>query len=118
MPYFSLAVVLPLISTAIVVVYSVLSRPRWDPRGRVRVSLMPCRDPTDLGCIKHCYITGGSTGLGLALAILLTKRGADVSIVARNEENLKRAAAQLEVLGFCSPHSNHLLTITGRSSQP
>ncbi|KAH9180051.1 oxidoreductase [Lactarius sanguifluus] len=80
MPYVSLAIVLPFISTVIVVVYSVLSRPRWDPRGR------------------HCYITGGSTGLGLALAILLTKRGADVSIVARNEETLKKAMAQLEAV--------------------
>ncbi|KAI9448374.1 oxidoreductase [Lactarius indigo] len=80
MPYFSLAIVLPLISTVVAVFYSVLSRPHWDPRGR------------------HCYITGGSTGLGLALAILLTKRGADVSIVARNEENLKRAMAQLEAV--------------------
>ncbi|KAH9007173.1 oxidoreductase [Lactarius hatsudake] len=80
MPYASLAIVLPFISTVIAVVYSVLSRPRWDPRGR------------------HCYITGGSTGLGLALAILLTKRGADVSIVARNEETLKRAMAQLEAV--------------------
>ena len=42
-------------------------------------------------------MTGGSSGLGLALALLLTKRGADVSIVARNEENLKKALAQLEV---------------------
>ncbi|KAF8272547.1 oxidoreductase [Lactarius quietus] len=57
---------------------SIFSRPSWDPSGR------------------HCYITGGSTGLGLALAILLTKRGADVSIVARNEENLKNALAKLE----------------------
>ncbi|KAH8999453.1 oxidoreductase [Lactarius akahatsu] len=80
MPYVSLAIILPFISTVIAVVYSVLSRPHWDPRGR------------------HCYITGGSTGLGLALAILLTKRGADVSIVARNEENLKRAMAQLEAV--------------------
>jgi len=54
------------------------SRPRWNPSGR------------------HCYVTGGSSGLGLALALLLTKRGADVSIVARNEENLKKALAQLE----------------------
>ncbi|KAI9466678.1 oxidoreductase [Lactarius psammicola] len=80
MAYLGLAIVLPIISTAIVMVYSVFSRPHWDPRGR------------------HCYITGGSTGLGLALAILLTKRGADVSIVARNEENLKRAVAQLEAV--------------------
>jgi len=58
---------------------SIFSRSSWDPSGR------------------HCYITGGSTGLGLALAILLTKRGADVSIVARNVENLEKALAQLEV---------------------
>jgi 3-dehydrosphinganine reductase len=58
---------------------SIFSCSSWDPSGR------------------HCYITGGSTGLGLALAILLTKRGADVSIVARNEENLRNALAQLEV---------------------
>jgi len=77
MSYFSLATMLP-IAVAIVMVYSLFSLPRWDPRGR------------------HCYITGGSTGLGLALAILLTRRGADVSIVARNEENLKKAMAQLE----------------------
>jgi NAD(P)-dependent dehydrogenase (short-subunit alcohol dehydrogenase family) len=47
--------------------------------------------------IQHCYVTGGSTGLGLALAIILTKRGADVSIVARNEERLKSALNELEV---------------------
>ncbi|KAH9062816.1 oxidoreductase [Lactarius vividus] len=57
---------------------SIFSGSSWNPSGR------------------HCYITGGSTGLGLALAILLTKRGADVSIVARNEENLKKALEQLE----------------------
>lgn len=57
---------------------AVFSHSSWDPSGR------------------HCYITGGSTGLGLALAILLTKRGADVSIVARNEDNLRKALAQLE----------------------
>ncbi|THH15370.1 hypothetical protein EW146_g5096 [Bondarzewia mesenterica] len=45
---------------------------------------------------RHCYITGGSAGLGLALAILLTKQGADVSIVARNEEQLEKALAQME----------------------
>ena len=47
--------------------------------------------------VQHCYVTGGSAGLGLALAVLLTKRGADVSIVARNEERLQKALDQLEV---------------------
>jgi 3-dehydrosphinganine reductase len=42
-------------------------------------------------------VTGGSAGLGLALAILLTKRGADVSIVARNEERLQKALEEMEV---------------------
>lgn len=46
---------------------------------------------------QHCYITGGSAGLGLSLAILLTKKGADVSIVARNKERLDKALAELEV---------------------
>ncbi|KAI0732960.1 oxidoreductase [Fomitopsis betulina] len=51
---------------------------KWDPRGR------------------HCYVTGGSSGLGLALAVLLTKRGAHVSVVARNEERLQKAVEILE----------------------
>jgi 3-dehydrosphinganine reductase len=42
-------------------------------------------------------VTGGSAGLGLALAILLTKLGADVSIVARNEERLQKALEEMEV---------------------
>ncbi|KAF5343261.1 hypothetical protein D9757_015147 [Collybiopsis confluens] len=51
---------------------------KWDPRG------------------QHCYVTGGSSGLGLAVAVSLASRGADVSIVARNEERL---AAALEQIG-------------------
>ncbi|KAJ6505368.1 hypothetical protein C8R45DRAFT_1181640 [Mycena sanguinolenta] len=44
----------------------------------------------------HCYVTGGSTGLGLELAKLLAKKGAHVSIVARNQERLDNALAQIE----------------------
>ncbi|KAI0832368.1 oxidoreductase [Trametes gibbosa] len=51
---------------------------KWDPRG------------------QHCFITGGSSGTGLALAVLLVKRGAHVSIVARNEERLRKASEELE----------------------
>ncbi|KAF7332736.1 Protein kinase domain-containing protein [Mycena kentingensis (nom. inval.)] len=53
-------------------------RQRWNPDG------------------QHCYITGGSSGLGLALATLLVKQGADVSIVARTQSKLDDALAQLE----------------------
>ncbi|KAI0090584.1 oxidoreductase [Irpex rosettiformis] len=51
---------------------------KWDPNG------------------KHCYVTGGTSGLGLSLAILLAKRGAHVSIVARNQERLDKALKDLE----------------------
>ncbi|TPX71424.1 hypothetical protein SpCBS45565_g01075 [Spizellomyces sp. 'palustris'] len=44
---------------------------------------------------KHVYITGGSQGTGLALAKVLAKRGAHVTIVARSVDKLK--AAQLEI---------------------
>ncbi|PPR08280.1 hypothetical protein CVT24_001120 [Panaeolus cyanescens] len=47
---------------------------------------------------KHAYVTGGSTGLGLSLAQLLVKRGAHVSIVARNEKRLAAALESLEAL--------------------
>ena len=47
------------------------------------------------------YITGGSAGLGFSLAQLMTKRGAHVSIVARNEEKLNKALASLEVRSLC-----------------
>ncbi|KAJ7283586.1 oxidoreductase [Mycena rebaudengoi] len=52
--------------------------PKWNPKG------------------QHCYVTGGSSGLGLSLAILLTKRGANVSIVARDEQKLQSALDELE----------------------
>ncbi|KAI0034443.1 oxidoreductase [Vararia minispora EC-137] len=55
-------------------------KPRWDPTG------------------SHCYVTGGSAGLGLSVAILLARLGADVSIVARNEANLASALEALEAV--------------------
>ncbi|KAK7059616.1 3-ketodihydrosphingosine reductase TSC10 [Favolaschia claudopus] len=45
---------------------------------------------------QHIYVTGGSTGLGLSLAILLVERGAHVSIVARNQNKLDDALKELE----------------------
>ncbi|KAG5340253.1 hypothetical protein C0989_002355 [Termitomyces sp. Mn162] len=44
----------------------------------------------------HVYVTGGSTGLGFSLAVILAKRGANVSIVARNQKRLDDALAELE----------------------
>lgn len=45
---------------------------------------------------KHAFITGGSTGLGKALAIELVKKGAHVTIVARRQPELDRAVEEIK----------------------
>ncbi|EIN09286.1 oxidoreductase [Punctularia strigosozonata HHB-11173 SS5] len=46
--------------------------------------------------LQHCYVTGGGSGLGLAVASSLAAKGAHVSIVGRNVEKLKTALDVLE----------------------
>ena len=48
---------------------------------------------------KVCLITGGSAGLGLAIAQALAERGARVVITARRQEPLDAAAADLRKIG-------------------
>ncbi|KAG8976134.1 3-dehydrosphinganine reductase, partial [Tulasnella sp. 427] len=67
-----------LLSIAVASIKMGLFSKNWDPRG------------------KHCYVTGGSSGLGLAVAIELVKKGANVSIVARTEKTLQDALKTLE----------------------
>ncbi|KAJ6577430.1 oxidoreductase [Mycena capillaripes] len=54
----------------------------------------------------HIYITGGSTGLGLSLAHILTGKGAHVSIVARRQESLDKA---LQAMEKCRKYPNQIL---------
>ncbi|MGQ0669943.1 MAG: SDR family NAD(P)-dependent oxidoreductase [Actinomycetota bacterium] len=44
-------------------------------------------------------VTGGSRGIGRAIAIALAEAGADVVLAARGEEALSEVAAQVEALG-------------------
>ena len=44
---------------------------------------------------KHAIVTGGSLGIGKAIARELAKEGVDVAIVARNKERLEAAAKEL-----------------------
>ncbi|CAL1708157.1 unnamed protein product [Somion occarium] len=71
-------------AVALTITYSLYRRmffkKKWDPRG------------------KHCYVTGGSAGAGLAIAKLLVRKGAHVSIVARNQERLDTALKELETV--------------------
>ena len=45
---------------------------------------------------KHALVGGSSSGLGLASAIEISKLGADVSLMARNETKLQNALSQLD----------------------
>jgi 3-dehydrosphinganine reductase len=45
---------------------------------------------------RHVFITGGSSGLGLALAKQYARSGAKVSIVARNAKSLANAKREIE----------------------
>jgi 3-dehydrosphinganine reductase len=47
---------------------------------------------------QHVIITGGSSGIGRAVACLLTQRGAHVSVIARRQELLDEALGVLEDL--------------------
>ncbi|KAL0118463.1 hypothetical protein PUN28_009255 [Cardiocondyla obscurior] len=48
---------------------------------------------------KHVVVTGGSSGIGKCMAILAAKRGANVTIIARNLQNLEKA--KHEILQAC-----------------
>eukprot|EP00049_Salpingoeca_infusionum_P006415 m.106517 g.106517 ORF g.106517 m.106517 type:complete len:335 (-) comp13304_c1_seq1:2523-3527(-) len=56
---------------------------------KVRAPGIKCED-------KHVFITGGSTGLGLATAIQFAQRGAKVTVVSRSRTNLDAAEERLK----------------------
>lgn len=49
---------------------------------------------------KKAIITGGSRGLGKAIAIAFAKEGIDVAITGRNEKKLQETVAELKALGI------------------
>lgn len=48
---------------------------------------------------RHVIITGGSSGIGLALAALYGQQGARITLIARSPERLAQAAERLVALG-------------------
>ncbi len=47
---------------------------------------------------KVCYVTGGSSGIGFAVASELVRMGANVAVIARDRSRLDAAAAHLQSL--------------------
>ncbi len=48
--------------------------------------------------MQHAIITGGSSGIGKATAIMLAKEGAHISIIARHQDTLETAKAEIEAV--------------------
>ena len=46
--------------------------------------------------IRHAIVTGGSSGIGKAMGCLLAGEGADVSVIARDEQRLEAARSEIE----------------------
>jgi 3-dehydrosphinganine reductase len=52
----------------------------------------------------HAIITGGSSGIGLAIACLLAKSGVSISILARNQQRLESSQNQIQALATNGAH--------------
>ena len=52
--------------------------------------------------IKRVIVTGGSRGIGKAIAAILLKQGYEVIIVARGDKELVRTAMELKQYGRIS----------------
>src|SRR2546422_7631916 len=61
---------------------------------------------------KRLFITGGSRGLGRAMALACAEAGADVALVGRDAETLEKAAGEIRARGRTA------LTIRADVSKP
>lgn len=60
---------------------------------------------------KTAVVTGGATGIGLAIAKALAKRGANVVIASRKKENLERAEEEIRASGARGEVAHHVLDV-------
>ncbi|MEW6669025.1 MAG: SDR family oxidoreductase [Thermodesulfobacteriota bacterium] len=60
------------------------------------------QDVNPLMLTQHVLITGGSSGIGKALARLVARKGACISVIARNPERLEAARKEIQASGIQS----------------
>lgn len=80
-PYF-LLLLIPIIPLSLLVILALIVRPK-----PVRISIKS----------RHVFITGGSSGIGLALAHRAASEGARVSILARSAKKLEEAKESIKL---------------------
>jgi 3-dehydrosphinganine reductase len=61
--------------------------------------------------VKTAYITGGSSGIGLAIARELMRRGATVVLIARRRERLESAREDLQSLTNKGHQTVHIVSV-------
>ena len=66
---------------------------------------------------KHVLITGGSSGIGLAVAVKYAKMGANVTLIARNMKKLEDAKKKVEEAMGSSKNKCHIISLDTSSSQ-
>jgi len=54
---------------------------------------------------KRTVVTGGSRGIGRSIALAYAKEGADIFLVATNEEKLKSVKSEVEALGASADYT-------------
>ncbi|TGJ87316.1 hypothetical protein E0Z10_g1449 [Xylaria hypoxylon] len=61
---------------------------------------------------KRCLITGGSRGIGLAIAKLFASKGAGCLLIGRNQDSLKTAVSSLKQTDGSPPHDQYVLDVS------
>ncbi|KAI0911032.1 hypothetical protein F4823DRAFT_623832 [Ustulina deusta] len=61
---------------------------------------------------KRCFITGGSRGIGLAIAKLFASKGASCLLIGRNHENLETAVSSLRQAYPSQPHDSRAFDVS------
>lgn len=75
-----------------------------EPMFRKTYVTVEAHSPSGLMTDRNVVITGGSSGMGLSIALKCAAEGAGVVIIGRNEENLKAAKAKIDAVGKEESH--------------